>query len=117
MEGSLGYDIIKNCPLHKWLGEGLKSQDGKDKLHKIFYWVTKAMSLHGHVTLLTLIIVNTIHDINFMDNRQLAGDNGKQLKCMCQMLLCTIEYREKEMKFKKMQENGTFPSSNPNHYY
>lgn len=113
LKNSLGYQPNDNCPFREWLEQGLSTEQGLGILHQIFYWTVTAMSLHGWVTSLTLMIANTIDDINFINDRRLAGEAGDDLKSMCESLLCAKEYREKELVFEDMHRKGTFPRGDP----
>ena len=109
----LGYAPGEQCPFRKWIGEGLRSTDNMRHLYEAFIWLANALRFHGHVTPLTVMVGETIREMNFTTDRRLTGEIGQDLKDMAGEILQATEYRIKELQIMDMQEKGSLPRGDP----
>ena len=74
LKDEFGYGEEDPCLFHELIDEGMRSDANMIILYKIFHWLTTAMRVHGHVTSLTLMIGNSIKEMNFISDRRLVGE-------------------------------------------
>ena len=108
-----GYREEDECPFHELIDEGLNSEVNMALLYQVFQWLTAAMRVHGHVTSLTLMIGESIKEMNFISDQRLVGETGHHLKDMGWRILRALEYRTRELHIIDMQEKGLLQRGDP----
>ena len=101
-------DLTKNVSYSQLLQTALRIPGGLDMIYQMIYWTHNSVK-RGWITPFALELARCIKEVNLMNNRQV----DEEIKQLIEPLFQAWKYRELEVEFQKLQEQGLVPRGNP----